>query len=167
MEKVAGMSGAEIAGAATIAMIIRIVAGPLTAGIAQDRGLRATLAVSMAVSFAGYALLFPGEGPLVRRIQCFTANLVVCVPDIKRYSPAGKVMVSMFEVAFVLMNSIINLPVLSKIFTSEPMVPSSLKNTSHGFGYKEMMDDSSVTLRSITENSWMAIQSLASVTEAT
>ena len=28
MEKVAGMSGAEIAGAATIAMIIRIVAGP-------------------------------------------------------------------------------------------------------------------------------------------
>ena len=61
MEKVAGMSGAEIAGAATIAMIIRIVAGPLTAGIAQDRGLRATLAVSMAVSFAGYALLFPAS----------------------------------------------------------------------------------------------------------
>ena len=59
MEKVAGMSGAEIAGAATIAMAIRIIAGPLAAGIAQDRGLRATLSVAMAVSLAGYALLFP------------------------------------------------------------------------------------------------------------
>jgi len=59
MEKVAGMSGAEIAGAATIAMAIRIIAGPLAAGIAQGRGLRATLATTMAVSLAGYALLFP------------------------------------------------------------------------------------------------------------
>ncbi|MDP3457805.1 MAG: MFS transporter [Hyphomonas sp.] len=70
MEKVAGMSGAEIAGAATIAMIIRIVAGPLTAGIAQDRGLRATLAVSMAISFAGYALLFPDSPRAVDFLLC-------------------------------------------------------------------------------------------------
>jgi MFS transporter, PPP family, 3-phenylpropionic acid transporter len=59
MEKVAGMSGAEIAGAGTIAMLIRIFAGPITAGIAQTRGLRATLASAMAVTCAGYALLFP------------------------------------------------------------------------------------------------------------
>ncbi|MEX1249815.1 MAG: hypothetical protein WEA77_01285, partial [Hyphomonas sp.] len=31
MEEAAGMSGAEIAGAATIAMIIRILAGPISA----------------------------------------------------------------------------------------------------------------------------------------
>jgi len=62
MEKAGGMSGAEIAGAATIAMIIRIVAGPLAAGLAQDRGLRAVLAGVMATALAGYALLFP-EAP--------------------------------------------------------------------------------------------------------
>ncbi|MFN3910545.1 MFS transporter [Hyphomonas sp.] len=70
MEKIAGMSGAEIAGASTIAMIIRIVAGPLAAGIAQDRGLRATLASAMAVSFAGYALLFPDSPRAVDFLLC-------------------------------------------------------------------------------------------------
>ena len=70
MEKVAGMSGAEIAGASTIAMIIRIVAGPLAAGIAQDRGLRATLASAMAVSLAGYALLFPDSPRAVDFLLC-------------------------------------------------------------------------------------------------
>jgi len=70
MEKVAGMSGAEIAGAATIAMAIRIIAGPLAAGIAQDRGLRATLATAMAVSLAGYALLFPDSPRAVDFLLC-------------------------------------------------------------------------------------------------
>jgi PPP family 3-phenylpropionic acid transporter len=70
MEKAAGMSGAEIAGAATIAMAIRIVAGPLTAGIAQDRGLRATLASAMAVACAGYALLVPDSPHAVAFLIC-------------------------------------------------------------------------------------------------
>ncbi len=59
MERAAGMSGAEIAGASTLAILIRIFAGPLTAGIAQDHGLRGTLASVMVVALAGYALLVP------------------------------------------------------------------------------------------------------------
>jgi len=59
MEKAGGMSGAEIAGAGTLAALIRIFAGPLAAGRAQSHGLRATLAGTMAVCLAGYALLFP------------------------------------------------------------------------------------------------------------
>ncbi|MEZ5946789.1 MAG: MFS transporter [Hyphomonas sp.] len=59
MEKAGGMSGAEIAGAGTLAALIRIVAGPLAAGHAQSHGLRATLAGVMAVCLGGYALLFP------------------------------------------------------------------------------------------------------------
>jgi len=70
MEKVALMSGAEIAGAATIAMAIRIIAGPLAAGIAQDRGLRATLAAAMAVSCAGYALLVPDSPRIADFLLC-------------------------------------------------------------------------------------------------
>ncbi len=70
MEEAAGMSGAEIAGAATIAMIIRILAGPISAGIAQDRGVRATLAVAMAVALAGYALLFPDAPRAVQFLLC-------------------------------------------------------------------------------------------------
>ncbi|MFN7054426.1 MFS transporter [Hyphomonas sp.] len=62
MERVGGMSGAEIAGASTLAILIRIIAGPLAAGIAQQRGLRGTLAATMLVAFAGYALLYP-EAP--------------------------------------------------------------------------------------------------------
>ena len=57
MDKIGGMSGAEIAGAGTLAALIRIVAGPLAAGRAQSHGLRATLATVMAVCLAGYALL--------------------------------------------------------------------------------------------------------------
>ena len=59
MEKAGGMSGAEIAGAGTLAALIRIFAGPLAAGRAQSHGLRATLAGTMAVCLAGYVLLFP------------------------------------------------------------------------------------------------------------
>lgn len=70
MEKAAGMSGAEIAGAATIAMAIRIFAGPISAGIAQDRGVRPTLAVAMAIAFAGYALLFPSSPRAVDFLLC-------------------------------------------------------------------------------------------------
>lgn len=70
MERVAGMSGAEIAGASTIAIIIRIVAGPLSAGIAQDHGLRGTLATIMALSFAAYALLFPDSPRAVDFLLC-------------------------------------------------------------------------------------------------
>ncbi|MBU4567804.1 MAG: MFS transporter, partial [Alphaproteobacteria bacterium] len=73
MEKVAGMSGAEIAGAGTIAIVIRIVAGPLTAGIAQDRGLRGTLATVMMVVLAGYVLLVP-DSP--RSVDFFLCVLV-------------------------------------------------------------------------------------------
>ena len=59
MEKAGGMSGAEIAGAGTLAALIRIFAGPLAAGRAQSHGLRSTLAGTMAICLAGYALLFP------------------------------------------------------------------------------------------------------------
>ncbi|MEQ9504680.1 MAG: MFS transporter [Hyphomonas sp.] len=70
MEKVAGMSGAEIAGASTLAIIIRIFAGPISAGIAQDHGLRGTLATVMAVCLAGYVLLFPGSPRAVDFFLC-------------------------------------------------------------------------------------------------
>jgi MFS transporter, PPP family, 3-phenylpropionic acid transporter len=81
MEQVAGMSGAEIAGAGTVAMIIRIFAGPLTAGIAQARGLRATLAVAMAVACAGYALLFPASPR--------AADFVLCILIFSALNVAG------------------------------------------------------------------------------
>lgn len=70
MEKVAGMSGAEIAGAGTIAILIRIIAGPLSAGIAQEHGLRGTLATVMAVALAGYVLLFPDSPRAVDFFLC-------------------------------------------------------------------------------------------------
>lgn len=70
MERAGGMSGAEIAGASTIAIIIRIVLGPLSAGFAQDRGLRGTLATIMALSFASYALLFPDSPRAVAFLLC-------------------------------------------------------------------------------------------------
>lgn len=70
MERVAGMSGAEIAGASTLAILIRIVLGPLSAGFAQDHGLRGTLAAVLAVSFAGYALLFPDSPRAVDFLLC-------------------------------------------------------------------------------------------------
>jgi MFS transporter, PPP family, 3-phenylpropionic acid transporter len=70
MEKVGGMSGAEIAGASTLAILIRIIAGPLSAGIAQDHGLRGTLATVMAVCLAGYVLLFPASPRAVDFFLC-------------------------------------------------------------------------------------------------
>ncbi|MFN4185913.1 MAG: MFS transporter [Hyphomonas sp.] len=70
MERAAGMSGAEIAGAGTLAILIRIVAGPLTAGIAQDHGLRGTLASVMIVALAGYALLVPDSPRAVHFFLC-------------------------------------------------------------------------------------------------
>lgn len=70
MEKVAGMSGAEIAGASTLAIIIRIVAGPVSAGIAQDHGLRGTLAAVMAISLAAYVLLFPDSPRALAFLLC-------------------------------------------------------------------------------------------------
>lgn len=70
MERAGGMSGAEIAGASTIAIIIRIVLGPLSAGFAQDHGLRGTLATIMALSFASYALLFPDAPRAVAFLLC-------------------------------------------------------------------------------------------------
>jgi MFS transporter, PPP family, 3-phenylpropionic acid transporter len=70
MEKAAGMSGAEIAGAGTIAIVIRIFAGPFSAGIAQDHGLRATLASVMAIVLAGYVLLFPDSPRAVDFFLC-------------------------------------------------------------------------------------------------
>lgn len=70
MERAAGMSGAEIAGAGTLAILIRIFAGPLTAGIAQDHGLRGTLASIMAIAFAGYALLVPDAPRAVAFLLC-------------------------------------------------------------------------------------------------
>ncbi len=70
MERAAGMSGAEIAGASTLAILIRIVAGPLTAGIAQDHGLRGTLATVMVIAFAGYALLVPDAPRAVHFFLC-------------------------------------------------------------------------------------------------
>lgn len=70
MERVAGMSGAEIAGASTLAILIRIVAGPLTAGIAQDHGLRGTVAAVMAIALAAYALLFPEAPRAVDFLLC-------------------------------------------------------------------------------------------------
>ncbi|MBY9066519.1 MFS transporter [Hyphomonas sp. WL0036] len=73
MERVAGMSGAEIAGASTIAILIRIVAGPLAAGFAQDHGLRGTLASVMVIALAAYALLFP-DSP--RALDFFLCVLV-------------------------------------------------------------------------------------------
>lgn len=79
MERVAGMSGAEIAGAGTIAIIIRIVLGPLSAGFAQDHGLRGTLAAVMVTAFASYALLFP-EAP--RAVQFLICVLVYSVMNL-------------------------------------------------------------------------------------
>ncbi len=70
MERAAGMSGAEIGGASTLAILIRIIAGPLTAGIAQERGLRGTLALTMLVSFAGYVLLVPDSPRMVAFLLC-------------------------------------------------------------------------------------------------
>jgi len=70
MEKVAGMSGAEIAGAGTLAILIRIIAGPVSAGIAQDHGLRGTLAAVMTVVLAGYVLLMPGSPRAVDFFLC-------------------------------------------------------------------------------------------------
>lgn len=70
MERVAGMSGAEIGGASTLAILIRIIAGPLSAGIAQERGLRGTLAATMLVAFAGYVLLFPDSPRAVDFMLC-------------------------------------------------------------------------------------------------
>ncbi|MCB9961142.1 MAG: MFS transporter [Hyphomonas sp.] len=72
MDKIGGMSGAEIAGAGTLAALIRIVAGPLAAGRAQSHGLRATLATVMAVCLAGYALLFPGLPHAAAFFVCVT-----------------------------------------------------------------------------------------------
>lgn len=70
MERVAGMSGAEIAGASTLAILIRIFAGPLAAGIAQDHGLRGTLAAVMAIALGGYVLLFPDTPRAVDFFLC-------------------------------------------------------------------------------------------------
>ncbi|MEZ6010642.1 MAG: MFS transporter [Hyphomonas sp.] len=72
MEKAGGMSGAEIAGAGTLAALIRIVAGPLAAGRAQSHGLRATLAGTMAVCLAGYTLLFPSLPHAAAFVICVT-----------------------------------------------------------------------------------------------
>jgi PPP family 3-phenylpropionic acid transporter len=47
-----------------------IVTDALAAGIAQDRGLRATLATAMAVSLAGYVLLFPDSPRAVDFLLC-------------------------------------------------------------------------------------------------
>lgn len=79
MEKAGHMSGAEIAGAGTLAALIRIVAGPLAAGLAQSHGLRATLTGVMAVCLAGYTLLFPGLPQAMAFIICvaiYSANNV-------------------------------------------------------------------------------------------
>lgn len=79
MEKAGNMSGAEIAGASTLAALIRIVAGPLAAGLAQSHGLRATLAGVMAVCLAGYTLLFPGPPQALAFVICvviYSANNV-------------------------------------------------------------------------------------------
>lgn len=70
MERVAGMSGAEIAGASTIAIIIRIVLGPLSAGYAQDHGLRGTLSAVMVTCVAGYVLLVPDSPRAVDFFIC-------------------------------------------------------------------------------------------------
>ncbi|MBK8197304.1 MAG: MFS transporter [Acidobacteria bacterium] len=70
MEEVAGMSGAEIAGAGTLAILIRIITGPLSAGIAQDHGLRGTLATVMAIALGGYVLLFPDSPRAVDFFLC-------------------------------------------------------------------------------------------------
>ncbi|MCA8902410.1 MAG: MFS transporter [Hyphomonas sp.] len=72
MEKAGGMSGAEIAGAGTLAALIRIFAGPMAAGRAQSHGLRATLAGVMAVCLGGYALLFPGLPHAAAFLICVT-----------------------------------------------------------------------------------------------
>lgn len=79
MERVAGMSGAEIAGASTLAILIRIVLGPLSAGFAQDHGLRATLSSVMVTALAAYALLFP-DAP--RAVQFFLCVLVYSVMNL-------------------------------------------------------------------------------------
>ncbi len=73
MEKVAGMSGAEIAGASTLAILLRIIAGPLAGTLASDHGLRATLASVMTIALAGYLLLFP-ESP--RSLDFFLCVLI-------------------------------------------------------------------------------------------
>lgn len=70
MERAAGMSGAEIAGAGTLAILIRIIAGPLAAGIAQDHGLRGTLAAVMAIALAAYVLLLPDSPRAVAFFFC-------------------------------------------------------------------------------------------------
>jgi PPP family 3-phenylpropionic acid transporter len=79
MEQAGGMSGAEIAGAGTLAALIRIFAGPLAAGRAQSHGLRSTLTGVMAVCLAGYTLLFPGLPQAAAFIICvmiYSANNV-------------------------------------------------------------------------------------------
>ncbi len=70
MEQIGSMSGAQIAGAGLLATLIRVVAGPLAAGIAQARGLRATLAAVFAIACAGYGLLFPDAPQAVTFLVC-------------------------------------------------------------------------------------------------
>lgn len=70
MERVAGMSGAEIAGAGTLAILIRIIAGPMAGAIARDRGLRLTLASVMLIALGGYMLLLPASSRIVDFFLC-------------------------------------------------------------------------------------------------
>lgn len=79
MEKVAGMSGAEMAGAGTLATLLRVFAGPITGSLAASRGLRATLSGAMIVAMSSYALLFPESPKAAALLLCVLINVALGV----------------------------------------------------------------------------------------